>query len=307
MAYSIIIAVLLLFILILLSRYTRLQRGIRRISRTTSDIRSGNFNRRYRLPSADKPLTELSEELNRLIDYVQKSFERTAFLEEERKRMIANISHDLRTPLTSLLGYMEALQQDASLSPEEKETFLGIAVGKGDDLLVLLQNFFELARLETEDSIPELHKLNLSELIPEILVDFYPAFVKAGLTPVMELPEEPLFVIGDTAVLRRIVNNLLSNSLRYGADGGELGITVREESGKVWVDVWDRGKGIPERDLPHIFERLYTGEASRNTSLRGTGLGLAIVRNLVGKLGSQITVSSTPNEKTVFTFSLMKS
>ncbi|MCM3627776.1 HAMP domain-containing histidine kinase [Paenibacillus glycanilyticus] len=307
MAYPIVIAVLLLFGLVIFYRYIQLQKEIRKLVRTTSDIRTGNLNMRYRLHTANKPLNELGEELNRLVDYVQKSFERTTFLEDERKRMIANISHDLRTPLTSLLGYMEALQQDATLSAEEKEAFLRIAVSKGDDLLTLLQDFFELARLETDDAAPDLHPVNLSELIPEVLVDFYPALMKTNVTPVIDLPEDPLLVRGDSAFLRRVLNNLLSNSLRYGADGGEIGITAREHTGKVWVEVWDRGKGIARQDLPHIFERLYTGEASRNASLRGTGLGLTIAKNLVERMGGHITAASTPNEKTVFSFNLMKS
>lgn len=307
MVYPLIILALLVIGFIVLFNYLRLLREMKKITRTTIEVRNGNLNARYRLHTNDKSLVELGGELNRLVDYFQHAFERTRFLEEERKRMIANISHDLRTPLTSLLGYMEALQQDTTLSDEEKASFLRIAVSKGDDLLTLLQDFFELARLETDDSTPDWQKVNLTELVPEILLNFYPEFVKTDLTPVIEIPEAPLYVRGDKAMLRRILNNLLSNSLRYGADGGEIGIAIREQSSYVWVDVWDRGKGIEARDLPHIFERLYTGEASRNASLRGTGLGLTIVKNLVEKLGGQITVASTPNEKTVFSFNLMKS
>lgn|GEM_PF-3444088 len=110
----------------------------------------------------------------------------------------------------------------------------------------------------------------------------------------IKIPDAPLYVRGDAAYLRRILNNLLTNALRYGLDGKEIGIGLREDPGLVWVDVWDRGKGILAQDLPHIFERLYTGEASRNTSLRGTGLGLTIAKNLVEKQGGRITVTSTP-------------
>lgn len=293
--------------LLLLLQHLHLLYDVKKIARITREIQTGNLNLRYRLPTSQKELEELGGELNRLMDYFQDAFERTRFLEEERKRMMANISHDLRTPLTSLLGYMEALQHDATLTAEEREAFLRIAANKGNALLALLQDFFELARLEADDSEPELRRVDLAEIVPEVLLDFYHDFVKAAITPIAEIPQAPLYVRGDAAYLRRILNNLVSNALRYGLDGKEIGIGLREEPGLVWVDVWDRGKGIPAQDLPHVFERLYTGEASRNTSLRGTGLGLTIAKNLVEKQGGRITVASTPNQETVFSFCLTKS
>lgn len=300
------IAALVSLCVFLLLQHFRLRSEVKKLTRTTREIRSGNLNLRYRLRTNRQELEELGGELNRLVDYFQNAYERTGYLEEERKRMIANISHDLRTPLTSLLGYMEALQHDAALTPEEREAFLRIAAGKGSSLLELLQEFFELAKLESDDSIPELRRVNLTELIPDIALGLYPEFVKAEITPVIEIPDTPLFVMGDAACLQRILNNLLSNALRYGRDGKVIGIGLREEADAVWIDVWDRGKGIAAQDLPRVFERLYTGEASRNASLRGTGLGLTIAKNLVEKQGGRITVSSKPNEKTVFSFSLAK-
>lgn len=288
--------------LFLLFKHFHLQ--VKKITRITREIQNGKLNLRYRLRTSQRDLEELGGELNRLVDYFQDAFERTKFLEEERKRMIANISHDLRTPLTSLLGYLDALQHDATLTAEEKEAFLRIAAEKGNALLALLQEFFELARLEADDSEPELQRVNLAEIVPEVLLGFYPDFVKAAITPVVEIPDAPLYVRADAAYLRRILNNLLSNALRYGGDGKEIGIGLREEPGLVWVDVWDRGKGISAHNLPHVFERLYTGEASRNTALRGTGLGLTITKNLVEKQGGRITVTSRPNEKTIFSFCL---
>lgn len=301
------VLILISLSLLLLLRYYHLLYQLQKMTRVTREIRTGNLNLRYRLPAPQKDLEILGGELNRMADYFQNALERTRFLEEERKRMIANISHDLRTPLTSLLGYLEALQNDETLTMEEKENFLRIAGKKGNDLLSLLQDFFEMTRLEADDSVPELRKVNLTEIVPEVLVGFYPDFVQAEITPVVNMPDAPLYVLGDAAYLRRILNNLLSNALRYGRDGKEIGIGLREMPDMVWVDVWDRGKGIPAQDLPHVFERLYTGEASRNPSLRGTGLGLTIVKNLVEKQGGRVTVTSRPGGKTIFSFCLIRS
>ncbi|WP_227013970.1 sensor histidine kinase [Paenibacillus psychroresistens] len=253
-----------------------------------------------------KSMEGLAGELNRLMNYIQGTFERTQFLEQEHKRMIANISHDLRTPLTSLLGYMEALQNDKSLKTDEREKFLRIAADKGNTLLFLLQDFFELAKLEVDNIEIELQQVDLTKVVQEALLGLYPEFTKAEITPLVDISDAPYYVRGDSVYLRRILDNLLSNALRYGHDGKEIGIAFHEESGLVRVEVWDRGKGISVEDLPHVFERLYTGEASRNASLRGTGLGLTIVKNLVEKQGGQITVSSSPGERTVFSFYITK-
>ncbi|WP_199615454.1 sensor histidine kinase [Paenibacillus alkalitolerans] len=220
--------------------------------------------------------------------------------------MIASISHDLRTPLTSLLGYIEAMRCDHSLTDEEKHKFIEIAADKGNALLERLQEFFELAKSEADDSQPELHKVNVTDFIQEVLLGFYPEFQKAAITPAIHIPDFPCFVMADRAQLRRVLENLLSNALRYGQEGKEIGIAVREETDFVWVDIWDRGQGIPAQDLPRVFERFYTGETSRNASLRGTGLGLTIAKNLVEKQGGRITVSSKPGEITVFSFGLNK-
>lgn len=296
----------LVCLLLLLVRYLQLLAQIKSVTRVTEEIRAGNLNQRYRVRTTQKDLEGLGGSLNRLVDHFQTEFERTRFLEEERKRMVANISHDLRTPLTSLLGYLEALHHDETLTPEERETFLDIAAQKGNALLVVLRDFFELAKLEANDAIIEIQRTNLAGIVPEVLVGFYPDFVEAGITPAVQIPHDPLYVRGDPDHLRRILNNLLANALRYGKDGQAIGVTLREEPDLVWVDVWDRGKGIPAPDLPHVFERLYTGETSRNTALQGSGLGLTITKSLIEKQGGRITVSSTPNEITVFSFCLPK-
>lgn len=303
---QIVVIILLLFGFVLLLQNRRVLFEIKRLARTTEEIRSGNLNLRYRLRASQKPIEELGGELNRLLDHFQTSIERTRFLEEERKRMIASISHDLRTPLTSLLGYMEALRSDPSLTAEERSDFIRIAAGKGNALNERLQEFFELAKSEADETKAELHPVNLTDIVQEVLVGFYPAFQNAGITPAVEISDSPRYVMAEQSYLRRILENLISNALRYGSGGGEIGIVFREDGDWVWVDLWDRGAGISSQDLPRVFERFFTGEASRNASLRGSGLGLTIAKNLVEKQGGRIAVSSVTGEKTVFSFSLKK-
>jgi signal transduction histidine kinase len=168
----------------------------------------------------------------------------------------------------------------------------------------MLGRFLDLARLEEDNTVLSLTRIDLAELIRTTLLDFYPDFMERSITPAVLMPDKSMYVNGNADALRRMLDNLIANALRYGADGKEIGVGVREEAQFAVVDIWDTGKGISAEDLPHIFERLYTSELSRNTSLRGTGLGLTIAKTLIEKQGGTITAASIPGEKTVFSFSL---
>ncbi len=290
--------------MMLLFYHYHLLKDVKKIIQTAKDMRAGNFNLRFRLRTTRKDMLELGGEMNRLADTFQASLERTKFLEEERSRMISNISHDLRTPLTSLLGYIDALRNDETLTGKEKIDFLRIAAEKGNDLLGLIHEFFELARLEEENDEIVLQKIDLTEVARVVLLDFYPDFTKLSITPSISIPDLPVYVNANKDYIQRVLNNLISNALRYGQDGKEIGITVRMIAELAFVDVWDKGKGISQKDLPHIFERLYTADTSRNPTLRGSGLGLTIAKNLIEKQGGKILVESIPGEKTVFSFCL---
>jgi len=278
---------LLLICIFLLLNHYHLSKDVSKIIQTARDIRAGNFNLRFRLRTTRTDILEHGGELNRLADHFQTALERTKFLEEERKRMISNISHDLRTPLTSLLGYIDALQTDKTLTEEERVEFLRISAEKGNDLLHLIQEFFELARLEEASQEIVLQKVDLAEFARAVILDFYPDFTKLSITPSLAITSYPVYVNANPDSLRRVLNNLLANALRYGREGKIIGLTVRQELEYAFVEVWDRGEGIPAQDLPYIFERLYTAEASRNKSMRGTGLGLTIAKSLVEKQGGK--------------------
>lgn len=300
----ILVALLSLICVVLLLRDYHLRKDVSKIIQVARDLRSGNFNMRFRLRTTRKDMLELGGEMNHLTDFFQTALERMDFLEGERRRMISNISHDLRTPLTSLLGYVEALQKDEMLTDKEKSDFLKITANKGNNLLELTEDFFELARLEEENDKAVLQKIDITELVRTVLLDFYPDFTRHSITPDISIPDSPIYVSANKDYLRRVLNNLISNALRYGIDSKKIGITVYKDDKQAVVEVWDNGKGISQRDLPHIFERLYTAEASRNSDLRGTGLGLTIAKNLIEKQGGQISAESIPGEKTVFAFQL---
>lgn len=284
----------------------RVNRQLALVTARIEDIRGGNINQRVRIHTAQPYLNELGASINRLVDDFQKGTEKVNLLESERKNMIAHLSHDLRTPLTAILGYVEAMQRDQTLTEATRQHYFRIIASKGNKLEALVRDFFELSKLETDDAPLVPDKINVSDKVQETILSFYRQFQLAGITPDLQLPERPVYVWGNGQSIERILNNLLSNSIRYGTDGGTIGMRIREEADRVWIDVWDRGQGISESELPHIFERLYTGKASRNASQQGNGLGLTIVKKLVEKHRGEIRVVSIPHEKTCFSFCLPK-
>lgn len=278
---------------------------LKKTNTVLEEIKNGNLNRRFLLRSSSRKIANIFTNLNHLIDKFQKIHERKIYLEELRIRMISDISHDLRTPLTSMLGYIEALQNDISISEEEKARYIDIINQKASSLYSLLDDYFYISKLEEETNL-SYKKVDITERIRQVFVTFYHDFIKNDIEVCIDLPDESVWVLGDEGKIERILQNLLSNALKYGKDGKTIGINLRFEEERIWIDVWDRGRGIPQEDIDLIFERLYTVEASRNQKLRGTGLGLSIVKKLVEKMDGEIYASSIPYEKTIFSFYLKR-
>lgn len=286
--------------------HLRRSRQIRQMTETLMAFAENNRNLRVRLFTRERALTDLALCINRLKEEFQELEERTAYLEAERKRLLTHVSHDLRTPLTSLLGYAEALRRDPDLMDREREEYLSVIEEKARRLTALINDIFDLAKLEAGDTEIRLRPLDVCERVRESVLTFYREITEAGVTPDIRIPEVSVRVLADPYATERILNNLIGNALRYGREGGVIGVGIRQEEKRVWVEMWDRGPGIPEADLPRIFDRLHTGDTSRNPHLRGSGLGLAIVKQLVEKQRGEVRVSSDPHHKTVFSFSLMK-
>src|SRR5690606_14024351 len=298
--------ILLFFVLLLWLVHLRRSRQIRQMADTLEAFTENNRNLRIRLFTKDPALTLLALRINRLAEQFQGMEERTAYLEAERKRLLTHVSHDLRTPLTSLLGYVAALRRDPDLTEGDREEYLEVIEEKAKRLTVLINDFFELAKLEAGDTEIRLRPMDVCERVRESVLTFYREITEAELTPEIRIPDGEIFVLGDPYATERILNNLIGNALRYGREGGVIGVGVREEETCVWVEVWGRGPGIAEEELPRIFDRLHTGDRSRNPHMRGSGLGLTIVKQLVEKQKGEIRVASDPHRKTVFSFSLMK-
>ncbi|WP_459499205.1 ATP-binding protein [Bacillus sp. C1] len=254
----------------------------------------------------DKELQKLLVAINQLLDAKQKVNADHAKVEISMRKMLSNISHDLKTPLTVILGYIEMLNTDKTIRVEEQQVLLEKVHLKTLEVMELIHKFFDLAKLESGDKAIEITKVNMNEVCQEKILSFYDLLTTRGFEVHIDIPGENVYALGNAEVLGRVLNNLISNAIAYGADGETLGITLRDDEIHVYVDVWDRGKGIDESHIDKVFERMYTLEDSRNRLYQGSGLGLTITKRLVEALGGEIHLSSKPYEKTIFTIVLKK-
>lgn len=249
-------------------------------------------------------IKQLLIQINRLLEYNQKIMASYNKTEISMRKMLSNISHDLKTPLTVVLGYIEIMLNDQNRSQEETAELLQKVHGKTVEVLELIKKFFDLAKLESGDKDIPLTRVNMNEICRKNILNFYQVLTLKGFEVAIDVPEENLYALGNEEVLDRILINLISNAIQYGSEGKVLGLTLRTDQHSVYVDVWDKGKGISALHKDLVFERMYTLEDSRNKSYQGSGLGLTITKRLVEKMDGEILLNSKPYEKTTFTVKL---
>ena len=216
------------------------------------------------------------------------------------KQMISNISHDLKTPLTVIQGYLEKELFKTSLESDSKKNLERVH-SKTLELIALMNQFFELAKLESGDVGIRRERIEVTELCREIIVSYYSMIQEKSMDVDLKIPDRPVFVLSNRDMLVRILNNLITNALSYGHDGKVLGVTLQIDGDEVAISIWDRGKGIAKEYQRSVFNRLFTLEDSRNKMYQGSGLGLSITKQLVEVLDGEIDLRSVPNELTVFT------
>ena len=297
------IVIIMLFIIIYQQFiYTKgIRAKLRKISRELSDIVENDSDEKIMVFTDNGTLTELCGQINRLLSDRQKIKSDFRRQEISYKKMLSNISHDIKTPLTVILGYLEIMR----LNHADDETLQKVEA-KAEQVMELINQFFTLAKLEAGDMNIEIKKINVSELCRENILNFYDILQGKDFVVDVSIPENNIFVQGEKEALDRILSNLISNAVRYGSDGKYIGLTLRESENYVYIDIVDRGKGIGKEFAGNVFERLYTMEDSRNRKIQGNGLGLTIAKNLAEQLGGDIYLDSEPNVKTTFTVKLKK-
>lgn len=279
------ILALSLLLVVLYQRLTfhrGIQGKIQKIHRKLEKILETDSDEKVMVFTDHPALMELAAQINRLLVDRQKM--KADFKREEisSKKMLSNISHDIKTPLTVILGYLEIMRLNNS-----DDEMLKKVETKAEQVMELINQFFTLAKLEAGDTDVTLCKINICEVCRENVLEFYDILLQKEFTVDLHIPETSVFVQGDKDALQRILYNLFSNVIRYGSEGNYLGVFLRQDKSVVYIDVVDKGKGIEKEFISHVFDRLYTMEDSRNREIQGNGLGLTIAKNLAVKLGGR--------------------
>ncbi|SDE62078.1 His Kinase A (phospho-acceptor) domain-containing protein [Paenibacillus sp. UNCCL117] len=298
-------AMLLLGTGLLLAERLRL---IRRLEQMTAQLRragAGNLNARV-LVKDEPAVREAAFAVNALIEQLAEVQARSIRSEAARRQLLSAISHDIRTPLTSMIGYVDALKDDLAASPEERREYLDIITRKAASLKDLIEDLFQLAKLDADELTLRPETLDLAEAAREAAIAWLPELQARQIELQASIPEQVCEAVADRIAVQRILSNLLKNAVQYGHEGHLLGIELKPaDEGRAYeVTVWDRGAGIGEDELPHVFQRMYRVGRPGGSPYGGSGLGLAIVKALVEKQGGRVWAESEPGVRTAFGFSL---
>ena len=291
----------LLVIAYLLTRLHRVRGQLSLIKDALMDIKSGNLNRRVLVRESDMT-KQICYDINEIAMSSQSRLIQQKQSEQAYKRLMTSLSHDVKTPLASLVGYLEAVESKMVTGAEQEE-YIRVAAEKAHHLKEFVTVLFEWVKLDAGEQIFHFELCDLNEVSRTIMADWVPLLENHNLTYEIKIPETEYMTRVDSTAYTRILNNLLQNILTHSV-ASQVSLTVTETEQQAKIVVADNGKGISISDLPHIFERMYQCDHSR--AAKGNGLGLSIAKELVSVHKGTITAASIPGAGTTFTIMLPK-
>jgi len=261
------------------------------ISNGIHNLARGDFKHKVHILSNDE-FREIAEDINLASEKLEEAIQRGDYSESSKDQLVVNLAHDLRTPLTSVLGYLDLILKDERLTEDQVRHFLTIAFTKSQRLERLIDELFEITRMNYGMVSVEKKRINLNDLLNQLKEEMYPAFEKNHLIARMNsTPHLPIFGDGDLIV--RVFENLMTNAIRYGNEGQYVDINGFVDAEEVVVQVVNYGDIIPPDELPHLFDMFYTGDKSRTHKEDSTGLGLFIAKNIMEQHNGSITAESS--------------
>lgn len=300
-AKSFIITLLASFLIGLLAIWL-LTNNLRKIIQTVREFKEGNLNARIEIDSKGE-LGQLAATFNTMADTMLSNIEDLKQVDNLRRDLIANVSHDLRTPLSVIHGFVETIMlKEESLSPEKKSEYMEIVLNNTNKLNRLVSDLFQLSKLEAKQVDLNIERFSLSELLQDISSRYSLLAKEKNIQFNFKAPSTRSMVEADLSLIERVLQNLIDNALTYTPENGELSVSILESEEGIKVLVKNSGSYIEQQDIPHLFDRYFKG---KQTSSKGsTGLGLAIVKNILDLHKSVIHVSSAKKEGTLFQFAL---
>ena len=277
-------------------------RYISHISDAIQNISEGDLNTTIDVIGDDE-FSSMAANLNKMAEDIRQLMEKERESERTKNELITNVAHDLRTPLTSIIGYLELLAGNTRIDPEMQHKYIEIAYGKSKRLEKLIEDLFGFTKLNYGKMSMHVAQLDLVKLLGQLLEEAYPNFAEKNLSYDLQSNVPAKMISADGNLLARLFDNLIGNAIKYGADGKRVLVQIFAGEEVVTVSVTNYGYVIPPDELPLIFNKFYRVERSRSSSTGGTGLGLAIAKEIVDMHDGTIGVTSDLNG-TVFTVKL---
>lgn len=269
-----------LFFVILFNLLKELDQYIKELTKSIQKISEGDFDSIIDVKGNDE-FASIASGLNQMTEELKRLMENERLTEKSKNELIANVAHDLRTPLTSIIGYLELIRSNGFLDDETKKKYMDIVYNKAKRLEKLIEDLFDYTKLNHSSIELKLEKIDIVKLLEQLLDEFFPNFQKAGLTFEFYTTAPSIIMEADGNLLARLFDNLINNAIKYGSDGKVVEVRVRDEGEIVIIEVTNYGKVIPKNELGKIFQKFYRVEQSRSLNTGGTGLGLAIAKNVV--------------------------
>ena len=274
----------------------RVKKQIAEMTDALMDVKNGNGNRRI-LSAANELTAPLAYEINEIVVFYESRLSIVRQTEETNRQLMTSLSHDVRTPLTTLIGYLDAARKGI-VRGKERDDYIETARRKAHDLKEYIDVLFDWFKLNSDEFVLEIHSVETAELTRNILIDWIPIFEDKQVDYDIDIPEQPVRVMLDVDSYIRIINNLIQNVIAH-SHADKIKITLSKKKNSMELILADNGVGIEKEDLKHIFERLYKCDKGR--AEKGSGLGLSIVHQLVEKMGGSIAVESVSGKGTAFT------
>ena len=289
------VAIVMIFMSVFAQRHSN---PLREMARAASAFGHGDLTARVQVKNSyAQEVEELALAFNNMASSLQKS-------EYQRQEFVANVSHELKTPMTTIGGYIDGIL-DGTIPEEKHRHYMQIVSDETKRLSRLVRSMLDISRLQDQDGIPDEQKtqFDVTESIGQILITFEQKILTKGVLVDVDMPDHPVYTLANQDYISQVIYNLVDNAVKFCPSDGCLGITIKEGGNKVYVSVSNDGDTIPPEELPLVFDRFHKLDKSRSQNRDGWGLGLYIVKTIVCSHGENISVSSR-NGKTEFTFTL---
>jgi signal transduction histidine kinase len=284
--------------------FSFLTKRFNRMSDVVRRFKKGDYGVRIKCKSRDE-IGQLANSFDQMADTIVTNMAELRQTDNLRRELIANVSHDLRSPLASIQGYLETiLMKDETLKPDERRHYLKTIFDNSVSLTKLVDELFELSKLDAKQIKPKRERFSIAELVQDVVMKFRPEAEKLDVRLEATLPQDLPMVNADIGMIERALSNLIDNAIRYTPAEGQVHVDLKNNTHSIKVTVADTGCGIPKEELPNVFERFYRVEKSRSRLSGGTGLGLAIAKRILDLHDSTISIDSEINKGTRLVFEL---